>query len=70
MGKRIEATLHIAGILVTLAGLLISFVNGDWMPWMLIYGAITLAYALMGSWMLRIWRVRDLKGREGSVDAE
>lgn len=70
MGKRIEATLHIAGILVTLAGLLISFVNGDWMPWMLIFGALTLAYAAMGNWMLRVWHVRDLKGMEGSVDAE
>lgn len=69
MGKRIEATLHVAGILITLAGLLISFVNGDWMPWMLIYGAITLAYALMGSWMLRVWHMRDMEGREGTVGA-
>ncbi len=70
MSKRIEATLHVSGILVTLAGLLISFVNGDWMPWMLVFGAITLAYAHMGNWMLRVWRMRDLKDREGTADAE
>lgn len=70
MSKRIEASLHIAGILVTLAGLLISFVNGDWMPWMLVFGALTLAYAIMGNWMLRVWRMHDIEVKEGSGDAE
>lgn len=70
MGKRIEAALHIAGILISMAGLIISFVKGDWMPWMLVFGSLILVYYIMGNWMLRVWRMRDIEAKEGSVDAE
>ena len=68
MGKRLEVCLHVGGILVTMAGALISFVNGDWMPWLLIYGAIMVGYCIVGDWMARVWRIRDLEGRTGEEE--
>ena len=68
MSKRIEAALHVSGILISMAGLIISFVKGDWMPWMLVFGSLILVYYIMGNWMYRVWAVRDLEGREGTVE--
>lgn len=70
MGKRIEAALHVAGIIVSMAGLIISFVNGDWMPWMLVFGSLILVYYIVGNWMLRVWKTRELMGGEDEAYVE